>query len=120
MANATPQHELEKRRVFAFLAVFFFIAMLLDAFGELDVASHATDDFGIAAMALIAVVYLAVSWKKVSIKSLLTQNNLVFALFVVALLFQVYGLFVEAGTNDFGDEIPVLIGLVIALANRFT
>ncbi len=120
MAQNTVQHELEKRRVFAFLAVFFFVAMLLDALTELDVLSHSIDDFGIALMALIAIVYLAVSWKHTGIKELLTQNNVLFVLFAIALIFQVYGLFAEAGTNDFGDEIPVLLGLIITLANRFT
>jgi len=120
MAQKTVQHELAKRRVFVFIAVFFFVGMLLDVFGELNTISHSVDDFGIALMSLIAIVYLAVSWKHIEINELLTQNNVVFVLFVVALLFQIYGLFVEAGTYDFGDEIPVLLGLVITLANRFT
>ncbi len=120
MVQKTVQHELAKRRVFVFLAVFFFVAMLLDALSELNVLSHSVDDFGIALMALIAIVYLAVSWKRTEIKALLAQNNVVFVLFVIALIFQIYGLFVEAGTNDFGDEIPVLLGLIITLANRFT
>lgn len=114
------QRELERRRVFIFLAVFFFVAMLLDAFTELDVATHAVDDFGIAAMSLIAILYVAASWRHIDLKSLVNQNNVVFALFVVALLFQIYGLVVEGGTNDFGDEVPVLIGLIITFVNRFT
>ncbi|MCL4373396.1 MAG: hypothetical protein M1360_00430 [Candidatus Marsarchaeota archaeon] len=120
MAQKTAQHELAKRRVFVFLAVFFFTAMLLDAFSELDVLSHSVDDFGIALIALIVIVYFAVSWKRTEIKELMTQNNVVFVLFAIALILQVYGLFVEAGTNDFGDDIPVLLGLIITLANRFT
>jgi hypothetical protein len=120
MVQKTVQHELAKRRVFAFLAVFFFVAMLLDAFSESDIISHSVDDFGIALIAFIAIVYLAASWKHIGVKELLTQNNIIFVLFVIALLLQVYGLFVEVGTNDFGDEIPVLIGLIIMLANRFT
>lgn len=114
------QHELERRRVFIFLAVFFFVAMLLDAFTELDVPAHAVDDFGIAALSLIAILYVAASRKHVDLKALVAQNNIVVALFVIALLFQIYGLVVEGGTNDFGDEIPVLIGLIITIANRFT
>lgn len=120
MVQKTVQHELEKRRVFVFLAVFFFVAMLLDAFTELDAFSHYIDDFGIALIAIIALVYLAISWKRTGVKELLTQNNVVFVLFVIALIIQIYGLFMEVGTNDFGDDIPVLLGLIITLANRFT
>ena len=116
---ASIQNELGKRRVFVFLAVFFVVAMLLDAFTELSPASHAIDDLGIAIVALIALIYLAASWKRTSLRELATQNNIVFILFIIALLFQIFGLVIEAGTADFGDEIPVLLGIIITLANRF-
>ncbi len=118
MANV--QHELEKRRVFLFLSVFFFIAMLLDGLGELNIPLHAFDDIAIAILALIAIIYLIISWKRVGLKSLLRQNNNIFILFVIVLIVQIVGIIAEAGTPDFGDEIPVLIGIIITLVNRFT
>ncbi len=94
--------------------------MLLDAFTELDLPTHAVDEIGIAVLSLIALIYLAVSWRKTGVEAITTQNNVLFAFFVLMLLFQIYGIVVEAGTNDFGNEIPVLIGIVLALVNRFT
>jgi hypothetical protein len=39
---------------------------------------------------------------------------------VIALLFKIYGIVVESGhPDDFGDEIPGLLILVITILNRF-
>lgn len=94
--------------------------MLLDGLGELNIPIHAFDDIAIAILSLIAVIYLIISWKRVSLKGLLRQNNNLFILFVIVLIVQIIGIIIEAGTADFGDEIPVLIGIIITLANRFT
>jgi hypothetical protein len=48
------------------------------------------------------------------------KNNIFTALFVVALVFKLYGTMDEMGDpSDFGDEIPLLIAFVLTNANRF-
>ncbi len=106
-----------RRRVFAFFAVFLAIPMLLDVFGEADVLSHAVDETGLAAVSIAILIYLALSARRNSTKEIAVQRLVILALVVAAIAFQVYGLFVEFGTEDFGDDIPVLIGLVLMLIN---
>ena len=51
---------------------------------------------------------------------LTVRDNIFTALFVVALVFKLYGTMAEMGDpSDFGDEIPLLIAFVLTIANRF-
>ena len=108
---------LARRRVLVFFAAFLLIAMLFDAFAELGAVSHAVDEIGIAALSAIMLLYIAVSRNKKSTKDFATQRLVLLGFVILMIAVQIYGLFVEAGTNDFGDDIPVLIGLVLMLIN---
>ncbi len=111
---------LGRRRVFLYFAVFLFITMLLDGLAELDIPIHAVDDIGIAVLSIIGVIILAILWKKESAASLRTQNNILIGLTAIMIIFQIFGIVVErASPMDFGDDIPVLIGLIIMLLNGF-
>lgn len=111
---------LGRRRVFLYFAVLLFITMLLDGLGELDVSIHAVDDIGIAIVSIIGVIILAAMWKKDSTGSLRMQNNIFIGLTVIMILLQIFGILVEkASPADFGDDIPILIGLIILLLNGF-
>ncbi len=118
--NDPPAKELGRRRVLLYISVFLFIAMLLDAFVESDIPLHAVDNSGIVVLSLIAIIVIAAKWKQTSFASLRKQNNILLGLVIGMLVFQIFGLIVEANNpSDFGDDIPVLIGLVLMALNRF-
>ena len=72
------------------------------------------------ALAIIALLGFALWRNKLSLTDLRKQNNILTALFVVALLFKMYGAVAEMGeASDFGDEIPLLIAFVLTIASRF-
>ena len=120
MAANTQTKLLGRRRVFLYLTVFLFIAMLLDGLTEFDIPIHAVDDIGIAILSIIGVIILALMWKRDSAASLRLQNRILVALTAIMIVLQIFGIVVErASPMDFGDEIPVLIGLVIMLLNGF-
>ncbi len=120
MAGNIHSKLLGRRRVFLYLTVFLFITMLLDGLTELDVPIHAVDDIGIAVLSIIGVIVLALMWKKDSEAGLRTQNNILIGLTAIMIIFQIFGIVVEhASPMDFGDDIPVLIGLIIMLLNGF-
>ena len=112
--------ERSKRRVFIFLSVFFVLSMLVDVFVEADKLKAAADEIAIVILGLVAISLFLVWQNKRSLAELKSQNNIVAMLVVLMIIAKVYGIIVEAGTaDDFGDEIPVLIGLVVMLANKF-
>ena len=106
-----------RRRVIAFFAAFLLIAMLFDLFAELNTFSHAGDEIWLVVLSAIILLYMAVSRNKKSAKDFNTQRLVLIGLVILMIAAQAYGLFVEAGTEDFGDDIPVLIGLVLMLIN---
>ncbi len=112
--------ELAKRRVFVFFALALLFATLLTvAIDENTIANHAADDIGIAVVALAMLAYILYNKSRTKVNELLKQNNAIALLVVLAIIVKIIGIYIERGTVDFGDEIPVLITLVMMLANRF-
>lgn len=114
------KRELGRRRVFFFVAAFLALALGGLIPEEADVFLHALDEYAIVALSVIALILL-VAWRnKQSLADLKRQNNIILVLFVVALVFKLYAFTVEiSDPADFGDEIPILIGLLLTIANRF-
>ncbi len=110
---------LVRRRVFIFFALFFFLAMLLDTGGEWNMPTHAVDEVGIAVLSFLILLYIALVRKDISAKALSAQRYVVVVFVLLMIAFQIYGIFAELGTEDFGNEIPVLIGLILMLFNGF-
>jgi phosphoglycerol transferase MdoB-like AlkP superfamily enzyme len=112
--------ELGKRRVFAFFAAFYALALVGLIPEEIDIFTHAIDEIGIVTISVIVLILILVWRKKITLTELKKQHNIIAALFVIALLFKLYAFTVEINDpQDFGDEIPVLIGLILTLLNRF-
>jgi hypothetical protein len=81
---------------------------------------HALDEYAIVTLAIIVLILIAVWRKKASLQELRKQHNIIAVIFVVALIFKLYAITAEMGDPaDFGDEIQVLITLILALLNRF-
>ncbi len=110
---------LARRRVFVFIALFLLIAMLLDTGGELNAPTHAIDEIGIAVLSFLMLLYIAIVRKDTSSRSLAAQRIVIVIFILLMIAFQIYGIFAELGTEDFGNEIPVLIGLILMLLNGF-
>ncbi|MDE1828194.1 MAG: hypothetical protein KGH65_03485 [Candidatus Micrarchaeota archaeon] len=112
--------ELSKRRVFIFAALFAMLVLGSLIGEESDILSHAFDDVAIFWLSVIVLLVIAVSRKKVSLKELIMQHNVITVLFVAALLIQIAAIFIEmSDPADFGNEIPTLILIILAIANRF-
>ncbi|MBO0887656.1 hypothetical protein J2P12_00995, partial [Candidatus Bathyarchaeota archaeon] len=81
---------------------------------------HALDDYAIISLSIIALILIGVSWKMQTLDQLKKQHNIILALVVIALAFQVFAFVVEIGDpEDFGNEVPSLVALALMLANRF-
>lgn len=112
--------ELSKRRVFIFAALFAILVLGSLIGEESDILSHVFDDVAIFWLSVIVLLVIAISRKKVSIKELAMQHNVITVLFVAALLIQIAAIFIEmSDPADFGNEIPTLILIILAIANRF-
>jgi hypothetical protein len=113
--------EFGRRRVFAFFSVAIALVFAVDAIlVESDTFTFALDDFVLVGLSILALVVLVVWRNRRSLSELRSQHNVIAVLFVIALLFKIYGIVVESGhPDDFGDEIPGLLILVITILNRF-
>ena len=112
--------EISRRRVFIFVSTFLVLAGVGIIMEESDMFLHAIDDYAMVALAIIALLGFAMWRSKLSLAELRKQNNIFAALFVVALIFKLYGTMTElSDASDFGDEIPLLIAFVLTIANRF-
>jgi hypothetical protein len=112
--------EISRRRVFIFVSTFLVLAGVGIIIEESDMFLRAIDDYAMVALAVIALLGFAMWRNKLSVAELRKQNNVFAALFVVALLFKLYGTISELGdASDFGDEIPLLIAFVLTIASRF-
>jgi uncharacterized membrane protein len=113
--------ELGKRRVFIFFSIAIAIVFAVDAIlVESDNPTFMLDDFGLVGLSILSLAFLAVWRNRRSLKELRSQHNIIAALFVIAVLFKIYGIAVETGhSEDFGNEIPGLIILLIVVLNRY-
>lgn len=72
------------------------------------------------ALSIITLILIAVWRNKQSLVELRKQHNGFTVLFVIALVFKLYAFTVEANDPmNFGNEIPVLIFLILTIVNRF-
>ncbi len=118
--ESSMRRELGRRRVYIFFAAFYALALVGLIPEEGDVFTHAVDEIGIVTVSIIVLILIAVWRKKVALPELKKQHNIIAALFVVALVFKLYAFTVEMNDpQDFGDEIPILIGLILTVLNRF-
>jgi hypothetical protein len=113
------QRELGRRRVFVFAATFFALGLFGDALTEADMLMHVLDEIAIVSLSII-VLMLIVFWRsKVTLSELKKQHNIITILFVIMLVFKIYAVTIEMGDKeDFADEIPILIGIILTLLNR--
>ena len=112
--------EISRRRVFVFILLIGVIALGPAFFAEGDMLSHAIDDIAIMGLSLVGLAFLALSWKKDTVSQLKRQNTIIFAIFVVHLVIQIIAIIIEIhDAAVFGDEIPSLIVLLLALVNWF-
>jgi hypothetical protein len=113
--------ELDKRRVFVFFAVPIALAFTVDAiFVESDTFAFALDNYVLVGLSILTLVLVAVWRNKRSLGELRSQHNVIVVLFAIALLFKIYGIIIESGhPDDFGNEIPGFLILVVTVLNRF-
>jgi len=113
--------ELGKRRVFIFFSVAVAIVFAVDAIlVESDNLTFMLDDLGLVGISILSLALLGIWWNRRSLKELRSQHNIIAILFVIAVLFKIFGIVVEMDhPDDFGNEIPGLIILLIVIINRF-
>ncbi len=119
-AEKSIARELAKRR--AFIVLFIVLIEIVGAFIGLegDMLAHALDDYAILAISVVALVVIGAMWKKQSLAGLRKQHNILLALLIVALVFQIYAFVAEANDpTDLGNEYPSLTILVLMVINKF-
>jgi cytochrome bd-type quinol oxidase subunit 2 len=107
-------------RVFAFFWVFALVAILNVVTEENDIFLHVVDDYTDIILAVVAIILLAVYWRKKSTQSLKTANNILTVLAVLLILATIFAITQEINDpTDFGNEIPTLFFGIFMIANRF-
>lgn len=120
-ASGTAQlrRELARRRVFVFFFAFTIVALLNTINDERDTLFHLIDDAAIVGLSIIALALAAAWWRRQTIPELQRLHNALLMLIVIALVVQLIWFPIEApDPADFGNEIPVLLLLVVLLINR--
>jgi hypothetical protein len=114
------RRDLGRLRVFAFLAVAL-AALAVGIIGEeSDILLHALDEYAIFALSIVVILLLVVWRKKRTLADLKMQLNVFEVLFVIMLVFKIFAFTQEmSDPTDFGDEIPLLIVLVLAVIQKF-
>ncbi len=120
---------LGRRRVFAFFWVFALVAISNTVVEENDIFLHVVDDYADIIFAVVAIIVLALWWKKDSMSQLKMTNNIMAVLAVALILATIFAITQElcpAGSTivtcdpaDFGNEIPTLFFGIFMLINRF-
>jgi hypothetical protein len=82
--------ELARRRVWVFFAVFVAAAFSGQLVEESDMFLHALDEYVLVVLAVVALIFLAVIWKKQALGELRKQDNILLVLFVIMLIFKLY------------------------------
>ena len=112
--------ELAKRR--AFIVLFVVLIEILGAFIgiENDMIGHSIDEYAILALSVIGLLVIGAMWKKQSLASLKKQHNILLALLIVAMAFQIYAFIAESSDpTDLGNEYPSLTILLLMIVNKF-
>ena len=87
---------------------------------EVDMLAHSLDDYAILAISIVGLLVIGAMWKKQSLAGLRKQHNILLALLIVALVFQIYGFVAESNDpTDLGNEFPSVTILVLMLINKF-
>jgi hypothetical protein len=81
--------------------------------------AHSLDDYAILAISIVALLVIGAMWKKQSLAGLRKQHNVLPALLIVALIFQIYAFIAESNDpTDLGNDYPSLTILVLMLINK--
>jgi uncharacterized protein YhhL (DUF1145 family) len=111
---------LGRNRVFAFFWTFALIAILNTVQEENDIFLHVVDDYTDIAIIVVAIVVLAMWWKKRSPQQLKMTGNVMAVLAVLLIAATIFAITQEYNDPaDFGNEIPSLLFGIFLLINRF-
>lgn len=110
---------LGRTRVFAFFWAFALVAIANVITEESDIFLHGVDDYTDIILAIVALIIIAVWWKKQTPAELKRTNNVLTVLAAVLILATIFAITQESGDpTDFGNEIPTLLFGVFMLINR--
>ncbi len=114
------RRDLGRLRVSVFVAVSL-AALTVGIIGEeSDIILHALDEYAIFALSIVVILLLVVWRKKRTLADLKMQLNVFEVLFVIMLIFKIFAFTQEmSDPADFGDEVPLLIVLILTVIQRF-
>jgi heme A synthase len=96
------------------------IALLNTVAEENDIFLHVVDDYADIAIIVVAIVLLAMWWKKRSPQQLKRTGNVMAVLAVLLIVATIFAITQEySDPADFGNEIPSLLFGIFLLINRF-
>ncbi len=113
--------EVERRYVFFLLSLLFIISTLLTDFwgiGTSDLGKILGDLVTLFITMLIAYFILR-NWNERNGRKLSHQNNAIVFMMVIAVAFQLYGYYTDLNTQYSVSNVQVILGLVLAILNRY-
>lgn len=111
---------LARNRVSAFFFVLLLVAISETAATESDMFLHAVDDYADLTIAVVAILLLAMWWKKQTPAQLKRTANVMAVLAALVIVATLFAISQEIGDpEDFGNEIPTLFFGIFLLINRF-
>ncbi len=114
------EKNLTRRRVFLFFAITFVVISLATMWDEVSNLYYFIDELGLLIGSLIIVIIFAAMWNKTSDKDLEKQLDSALFITTIMIILKMYGYIIELHNPiALGDEIPVLIGVIIMLFSRF-
>ena len=114
------EKNLMRRRVFLFFAITFVVISLATMWDEVSNLYYFIDELGLLIGSLIIVIIFAAMWDKTSGKDLEKQLDSALFITTIMIILKMYGYIIELHNPiALGDEIPVLIGVIIMLFSRF-
>ena len=117
MAKRTRELEYERRYAYIFFSTVFLCTMLLST-GRHETGLILLDDIAITGVAIFAFIFALLSWNKRSLAGLRKQNDVFLMLSALSLVMQIYGFVVVLEMPSIFNR-TVIIGIVLAIANRF-
>ena len=113
--------EIERRYVFFSLSVLFIISTVFTDFWGIGISDFGMliGDIGTLLMTVLIIYFILSNWNEKNARKLSHQNNIIVFMMVMAVAFQLYGYYRDLNTQYSVSNVQVILGLVLAILNRY-
>ncbi len=113
--------EIERRYVFFSLSVLFVIATILTDFWGIGTSDFGmlAGDIGTLLITILISYFILINWNEKNTRKLSRQNDAIVVMMAMAVAFQLYGYYRDLNTQYAVGNVQVILGLVLAILNRY-